>query len=54
MQRTDVVEMVIERLMAADKQDLLPITELLASLVFKGNPDSRSSRKGRIRATKMV
>jgi len=35
----DVVEMVIERLMTADKQGLLPITELLASLVFKDNPE---------------
>jgi predicted transposase YdaD len=35
----DVVEMVIERLMAAGKQDLLPITKLLASLVFKDNSD---------------
>ncbi|HEV2655555.1 MAG TPA: hypothetical protein VGT82_11370 [Ktedonobacteraceae bacterium] len=35
----DVVEMVIERLVAAGKQDLLPVTRLLASLVFKDNPD---------------
>ena len=34
----DVVEMVIERLVAAGKQDLLPTTRLLASLVFKDNP----------------
>ncbi len=34
----DVVEMVIERLVAAGKQDLLPVTRLLASLVFKDNP----------------
>jgi predicted transposase YdaD len=33
----DVVEMVIERLVAAGKQDLLPVTRLLASLVFKDN-----------------
>jgi hypothetical protein len=34
----DVVELVIERLVAAGKQDLLPTTRLLASLVFKDNP----------------
>ncbi len=34
----DVVEMVIERLVAAGKQDLLSTTRLLASLVFKDNP----------------
>ena len=34
----EVVEMVIERLVAAGKQDLLPTTRLLASLVFKDNP----------------
>jgi hypothetical protein len=34
----DVVEMVIERLVAAGKQDLLSTTRLLASLVFKHNP----------------
>ncbi|MDQ2884848.1 MAG: hypothetical protein M3Y39_02050 [Chloroflexota bacterium] len=35
----EVVEMVIERLVAAGKQDLLPVTRLLASLIFKDNLD---------------
>jgi hypothetical protein len=34
----DVVELIIERLVAVGKQDLLPVTRLLASLVFKDNP----------------
>ncbi len=37
--RPDVIEEVIQRLIAANKQNLLTTTELLASLVFKANTE---------------
>jgi predicted transposase YdaD len=43
----EVLDMVIDALMAADKQELLPITEMLASLIFQEKPDELEKCKRR-------
>ena len=45
----EVVEEVIEKLAVADQQELLPITKLLASLVFTRGPTKSGSYGGLIR-----